>query len=127
LQVLWVRLGEFRPDRLPVLRVAGPASEDLSDAASLSSEKASLVSSYHGAGISKLTEQIYVALAEAQMARKQVQGAIRLYGNDPERIEQSVSTLNHKTSFASGLVKAWEIVTGEIWGEAAWQPTTRRN
>lgn len=83
--------------------------------------------SYLGSGVSKLTEEIYAALVEARTAKKAVQTVIQQYRNDPERIEAAVSSMNHKSSYAMGLVKAWELVTGEIWGEASWQPATGRS
>jgi hypothetical protein len=82
--------------------------------------------SYLNAGIGKLTEQIYVALEEVRRARRLTQQVSRNYAHDPERLLGAVSAMNHSVSFASGLVKAWEIVTGEIWGEAAWRPATTR-
>lgn len=83
--------------------------------------------SYLGTGVSRLTEEIYAALVDASAAKKAVQEVIRRHGNDPERVEAAVSTMNHKSSYAMGLVRGWEIVTGEIWGEASWQPTGSRS
>jgi hypothetical protein len=100
--------------------VAAPAALGASDAASLSSEKASLVS-FHSTGIAKLTERIYVAQEEARQARLLTRQVARDYAHDPEKLQGAVSSMNHATSFCQGLVAAWELVTGEIWGQASWQ------
>lgn len=81
--------------------------------------------SFLSTGISKLTEQIYVALDAARQARRLTRQVVRDYPNDQERMLGAVSAMNHAASYAQGMVTAWELVTGEIWGEAAWQGPNR--
>jgi hypothetical protein len=81
--------------------------------------------SYLNVGIGRLTNQIYVSLEDARQTRRVTQQMVRNYVGDDERMQGAVSAMDHAASFAQGLIRAWELVTGEIWGEAAWQPSTR--
>jgi hypothetical protein len=83
--------------------------------------------SYLNAGIGKLTEEIYTVLEDVRSTRTKLRADQVLVPYPAEQVRQLAYLLGHSTAYVTGLVKAWEIVTGEIWGEAAWQPTGRRN
>lgn len=83
--------------------------------------------SYLNAGIGKLTERIYVALADVKAIRVRVFDIQLVYPPLHRKTVEAKRALAEKTAYTTGLVEAWEIVTGEIWGEASWQPTGSRN
>lgn len=77
------------------------------------------------AGVVKLRMKIYRAFEDVREAKLRL-GEARSsgYGDVISTAQQNYAAAH---AYVNGLTTAWELVTGETWGEAAWQPgRTRR-
>lgn len=77
------------------------------------------------AGVKNLTALIYAAMEDGATANRRLNETLRINPLDYQQIEFARRRANFEGAFVAGLVKAWETVTGEIWGEVlpGWRPT----
>lgn len=78
------------------------------------------------AGLTSLTAMIYQSIEDGATARRRLNETLRINPMDYQQIEHARLKANFEGAFLAGLVKAWETVTGQIWGEVlpGWRSTT---
>jgi hypothetical protein len=70
------------------------------------------------AGLTALTQMIYRAMEDGATAHRKLRDTVALSPADPFLIDSARQRANYESAVLDGLVRAWETVTGEIWGEA---------
>lgn len=75
-------------------------------------------------GVKNLTALIYQVMEDGADASRKLREAVRESPGDINQIEFARRKVNYLSTYLAGLIKAWETVTGEIWGEVlpGWRP-----